>query len=320
MAATLAALALSAAGQEYPSRPIRLIVPFAPGGTTDLAARLLGEGLRERLGQPVVVENRPGGGSVIGVETVGRAAPDGYTLLFGESGGMAVVPAIKKKAPYDPVRDFSAIGFVAHSPHALAINSKLPVRSLAGFIDYAKARPGKLNYGSSGPGSPSHMITGLFALQAHLDMVDVPFKGGSQALPALIAGEIDMMIIGPTGLTPFVEAGQLRVLAQTGRTRHPLLSSVPTMAELGTAVTIGREIDVTSWFGIFGPVGVGRPIVSSLNRQITAVLAQPAVQKRLIEVGCEVQTMSPEAFAQFVAAENRKWAQVITAVGINRVD
>ncbi|MCC6197940.1 MAG: tripartite tricarboxylate transporter substrate binding protein [Burkholderiales bacterium] len=321
VAAVLAALALPAtAAQDYPSRPIRLIVPFPPGGTTDAAARVFAAALQERLGQPVVVDNRPGAGSIIGVEAVARAAPDGYTLLFGESGGMAVLPALKKKVPYDPVRDFTAIGFVARSPHVLVVNPKVPAHSLAEFIDYVKSRPGELYYGSAGYGAPGHIIMELLELQARINVIHVPFKGGGPALQALVAGEIDMMMMGPAGLTPRVDTGQLRALAQTGPTRHPMIPNVPTMRELGTDVMFGREVNVMSWFGVLGPARVAQPIVLRLNRDMAAVLAQPNVQKRLIDIGCEAEAMSPKAFTQFIGVENRKWAQVLAAAHIEQID
>ncbi|MCC6473288.1 MAG: tripartite tricarboxylate transporter substrate binding protein [Burkholderiales bacterium] len=313
-AAALAVTALSATAQEYPNRPLRLIVPVPPGGTTDTLARVVAPALQERLKQAVVVENRPGAGSVIGIEAVARSPADGYTLLFGGSDGMAVLPSVKKKVPYDPVKDLTSVGFLAFSPLVLVVNAKMPVKSFAEFVEYARARPGKLHYGSSGFGSILHMGMELIELQARVDAAHVPFQGGGPALQALVAGQLDLMMMGPTGMAQRAEAGQLRILGQTGSTRLAVLPNVPTMRELGT------EITVTSWFGVLGPAGLAQPIVLRLNREIASLLAQPAVQKRFIDVGCEPETMSPEAFSQFIAAENRKWVQVVKSARIELID
>lgn len=309
------ALAAVVQAQDYPSRPIRLIVPFPPGGTTDTLARVFSQFLQERIGQPVVIDNRGGAGSQIGVEAGARATPDGYTLLFGPADGLALLPVVKKKVPYDTAKDFTPIAFVARSPLAYTVNPKVPVNTLAELVAHAKAKPGALRFGSAGFGSILHLGMELLLVQARIDMLHVPYKGGGPALQDLIAGQIDMMSPGPVGIAKRAEAGQLRVLAQTGPTRHPLLPNAPTTAELGMA-----DVLVVSWFGVLGPAGLPQPIVDQLSREIAAVLDQPAVKKRFIDVGCEADKMSPAEFGQFIAAETRKWAGVVKAAGIQQQD
>ena len=307
------ALATAVHAQDYPSRPIRLIVPFPPGGTTDTLARVFSQFLQERIGQPIVIDNRGGAGSQIGVDAGAKAPADGYTLLFGPADGLSLLPAVKKKVPYDTAKDFTPIAFVARSPLAYAVNSKLPVNTLAELIAYARSKPGALRFGSAGFGSILHLGMELLRVDARIDMLHVPYKGGGPALQDLIAGQIEMMSPGPVGIAKRAEAGQLRALAQTGPTRHPLLPNVPTTAELGMP-----ELQVVSWFGVLGPAGLPQPIVDQLSREIAAVLDQPAVKKRFIDVGCEADNMSPAQFGQFIAAETRKWAGVVKAAGLQQ--
>ncbi len=309
------ALAAVVQAQDYPSRPVRLIVPFPPGGTTDTLARVFSQFLQERIGQPVVIDNRGGAGSQIGVEAGARATPDGYTLLFGPADGLSLLPAVKKKVPYDTAKDFTPIAFVARSPLAYAVSTKLPVNTLAELIAYAKAKPGALRFGSAGFGSILHLGMELLRVHVRLDMLHVPYKGGGPALQDLIAGQIDMMSAGPVGIAKRAEAGQLRILGQTGPTRHPLIPNVPTTTELGMP-----EVMVVSWFGILGPAGLPQPVVERLSKDVAAVVDLPTVKQRFIDVGCEADKMSPAEFGQFIAAETRKWAGVVKAAGIQQQD
>lgn len=311
----LFAIATAVRAQDYPNRPIRLIVPFPPGGTTDTLARVFSPALQERLGQPIVIDNRGGAGSQIGVEAGAKAAADGYTLLFGPADGLSLLPAVKKKLPYDALKDFTPVAFVARSPLAYSVSMKVPVKTLAELIDYAKSKPGTLHFGSAGFGSILHMGMELLRVHAKIDIVHVPYKGGGPALQDLIAGQVELVSAGPVGIAKRAEAGQLRILGQTGPTRHPLIPNVPTTTELGMP-----DVMVVSWFGIVGPAGLPQTIVDRLSRDVAAVLEQPAVKQRFIDVGCEAEQMSPSAFGQFIAAENRKWAEVVKAAGIEKQD
>ena len=297
--------------QDYPNRPIKLIIPFAPGGTTDLVGRIYAQALQERLGQPVLVDNRPGAGSQIGTDAGAKAVPDGYTLLFGPADGLSIIPAMKKKVPYDPNKDFTPISMVATSPMVFVVNAQVPANSLAELIAYAKARPDTIRYASAGVGSILHLTMALLGTNQGLQMVHVPYKGGGPALNDLIAGQVDMMAGGPATAAKHVDSGRVRILAQTGRSRHPMIAGAPTTAELGY-----RGIAVESWFGLLGPLGLPQPIVERLLRETNAVLDQAAVKQRFIDAGCIAAPAGPAEFAQFIAEENRKWSQVVKAAGI----
>jgi len=315
-AALLCAGALPAVhAQDYPNRPVRLIVPFPPGGTTDAIARVFAQYLQEKIGQAVVVDNRGGAGSQIGVEAGAKATPDGYTLLFGPADGLALLPVVKKKVPYDPIKDFTPIAFVARSPLAYAVNPNVPAKTLPEFIALAKSKPGALRFGSAGYGSILHLGMELLRVHAHIDILHVPYKGGGPALNDLLAGQIDIMSAGPVGIAKQAQAGRLRVLAQTGPTRHPLLPAIPTTKELGMP-----EMAVVSWFGLLGPAGLPQPIVDHMGKATAEVLDNPIVKERFINVGCEAEKMSAGEFGQFIAAENRKWAGVVKAAGLQLQD
>jgi len=301
----------SVCAQDYPNRSIRLIVPYPPGGTTDALGRVYAQALQERIGQAVVVDNRPGAGSQIGVEAVARAPADGYTLLFGPSDGLAVLPALKKRLPYDPLKDFTPIALVARSPLVFASGMHVPARTLGELVALAKSRPGMLRFGSAGLGSIQHVAMELLQVSAGVSLAHIPYKGGGPALNDLIGGQIDVVDPGPVGIAKRGEAGQLRVLAQTGPSRHPLLPHTPTTTELGMP-----DVVVVSWFGLLGPPGLPPSIVERLARETAAVLDQPAVVQRFIDVGCEASLLAPAEFAEFIAAENRKWARTVAAAKI----
>ena len=304
-----------AVAQDYPNRPIRLIVPYPPGGTTDALGRVFAQALQERIGQPVVVDNRAGAGSQIGVESGARAQPDGYTLLFGPSDGLAILPALKTRLPYDPHKDFTPIALLARSPLVFASGMHVPVKTLPEFVALAKAKPGALRFGSAGIGSIQHVAMELLRVSTGIELVHVPYKGGGPALTDLIGGQIDLVDPGPVGIAKRGEAGQLRVLAQTGPQRHPLLPNAPTTTELGMP-----EVLVVSWFGLLGPPGLPQSVVERLIKDTSAVLEQPALVQRFVDVGCEVSLLGPAAFAEFIAAEIRKWTRIVDAAKIPKQD
>jgi len=314
-ALVLAAAAPLALAQDYPNRPVRLVIPFPPGGTTDALGRVFAQALQERIGQPVVVDNRPGAGSQIGVDAVAKSSPDGYTLLLGPSDGLSIQPVLKKRIPYDPLKDFTPLALIARSPMVFAGSMKLPAKTLPEMVAYAKSNPGAVRFGSAGFGSIQHLTMELLRVSTGIDLVHVPYKGGGPALNDLIAGQIDLVAPGAVGIVPRAEAGQMRILAQTGPVRHALVPNVPTTTELGMP-----EVLVVSWFGVLGPAGVQQPIVDRLVREIAAVLDQPVVRQRFVDIGCEAALLSPSAFADFIAAENRKWAKIVAAAKIAQED
>src|SRR4051794_10138588 len=260
----------------YPSRAIRLIVPFPPGGSTDILARALGEKLSQGLGQPVVIDNRPGAGGSIGAEAAARAAPDGYTLMMGHLGTLAVNPAIYKNLPYDPVTSFAPVSLMAIVPSVLVVNPSLPVTSAAELIAYAKAHPGKLAYGSAGSGSTSHLTTEYFKLVTGTDILHVPYKGVGPMLTDLVSGQLSMGLNGAPAVMPHVNAGRLRALAVSGIRRLPALPQLPTLDESGV-----KGFDASGWYGIVAPTGTPRPAIERLNAEVRKIVAGPELRARL---------------------------------------
>ncbi len=312
VAVALATLAPAVPAQDYPSRPIRLIVTTPPGGLVDLLGRMLALPLGERLGQPVIVENRSGGTTSIGVEMVVRAPADGTMLLVGTS-EMTMLPALKKKYPYDPLRDMTPVALVANSWTVFAVNPKVPANTLPELISYAKTHPGAIRYGTNGIGSSLHIVVELLRMKTGIDIVHVPYKGGAQAAVDAVSGQIEMASLGIASSAP--RRSQLRLLAQTGPTRHPMLAEVPTTAELGMP-----EVTMNTWFGIMAPANLPPVIVARLERDIEPVTQDPAFKEKLFGIGCDVSWMSHAAFASYIADESRKWARVIPAVGIAQED
>ena len=301
--------------QSYPDRTIRFIVPYPPGSGTDIVARLLAQKLPEGLGQPVVIENRPGAGAIIGVEAVARAAPDGYTIGIADTGPLAINPALYSKLSYDPVRDFAPITLVANLPFILVVNPNLGVSSVSELIAQAKARPGQINYASVGNGSAVHLATELFKTRAGIDLTHVPYKGSAPALNGLLAGEASVMFVNLLSSMPHVKTGRLRALAAATPKRIAAVPDLPTIAEAGVP---GYEFE--AWFGVIAPAGTPPAIVQRLNKEIHAALAQPEVRERMLnQGGFEPVGSSAEEFAATIRREIERWGKLVQATGA-RVD
>lgn len=292
----------------WPERPITLVVPYTPGGVTDALARVVATALSERLKQPVVVDNRAGGGANIGAALVARANPDGYTLLMGSAATHAINVSLYKKLSYDPIKDFAPISLVAEVPNVLVVNPSVPVHSVKELIAYAKANPGRLNFGSSGAGGTIHLSGELFKSMAGVQMTHVPYKGSAPAVNDLLGGQIQVMF--DSSVVPYVKAGRLRALGVTSATRSSALPDVPTIAEAGLP---GYE--ATAWFGVLAPAGTPEPVVTKLNTEISAVLRDPAVTKWMVGQGFEAAGGTPADFATHIRKETAKWARVVKESG-----
>jgi tripartite-type tricarboxylate transporter receptor subunit TctC len=312
-AAVLVALSCAvapAAAQTYPAKTVRLIAPFAPGGATDVLARLAAQKLSERWGQTVITDNRVGAGGHIGAELAARAAPDGYTLLVAGT-PHAIGMTLYKKLAYDLVKDLAPANRIATYPSAIAVHPSLPAKNVKELIAIAKARPGQLNFGSAGVGSPNGLALELFQTMAKVKMVHIPYKGGSgQMVSELISGQVQLASIGLPPVMPYVKSGRLRVIAVTGMTRSDLLPQTPTVHESGLP-----GFDVTSWYGIFGPAALPKDIVAKLNADIAAILNAPDLKQRLDALGAEPGSMSVDAFNKYVREEVTKWAKVVKDSG-----
>jgi tripartite-type tricarboxylate transporter receptor subunit TctC len=296
--------------QTYPAKTVRLIAPFSPGGATDVLARLAAQKLSERWGQTVIVDNRVGAGGHIGAELAARAAPDGYTLLVAGT-PHAIGMTLYKKLPYDLVKDLVGANRIATYPSAIAIHPQLPVKNVKDLIALAKARPGQLNFGSAGVGSPNGLALELFQTMAKVKMAHIPYKGGSgQMVSELISGQVQLASIGLPPAMPHVKSGRLRVIAVTGKTRSELLPQVPTVDESGL-----RGFEVTSWYGIFGPAALPKDIVAKLNADVAAILGAADLKARLDTLGAEPGAMSVDAFNRYVRDEVTKWAKVVKDSG-----
>jgi len=299
-------LAEAAPAQIYPSKPIRLIVPFAAGGGNDNVARLVGKRLADSLGQPVVVDNRPGAGGVVGAELAAKSAPDGYTLFLGGVGSHAINPNLNEKLPYDPIRDFAPVELLAQAPLILVVHPSVPARDVAEFIAYARAHPGRLNFASNGNGSSSQLAAVMFDSMAGVDMVHVPYKGLSPALTDLLSGQVQLMFSSVVAILPHIKAGKLRALAVTGATRLASMPDLPTIAESGLP---GYE--ASSWYGILAPAGTPREIVAKLNAELSKALEQPEVRASLIAEGAEPAGGPPERFAAHIRTEKERLGKLI---------
>jgi tripartite-type tricarboxylate transporter receptor subunit TctC len=314
---TLVAAALfaaSAAGaQDYPNRLIRIIVPFGAGGPTDVFTRSLGEELRKSLGQPIVMENRPGAGTIIGTTEVARSAPDGYTLLM-ISATQTTVETLNPNKPYRLMRDFMPVAALMSSELVLVVPERSPVNTLKELIALAKANPGKLNYGSSGPGSNYHMAGELIKNLAGLDITHVPYKGSTGARADVISGQIDMMFDSVPTAAPTIEAGRLKALGTSGTVRSPILPNVPTIADAGIP-----GYDATIWIGVMAPAGTPKEIVELLNREINKILMRPDIQESWKRQGANTMMMSPQEFGAYIESEIERWGKLIKAnnIGIN---
>ena len=310
LGALLALFAVIASAQTYPTKPIRLVVPFPPGGATDILARDVAQKLTEAWGQQVIVDNRPGAGGNIGSELVAKSAPDGYTLEMGTVGTHAINASLYAKMPYDHVKDFAPVILVAGVPNVLVVNPAVPANSVAELIAYAKANPGKLNFASSGNGTSIHLSGELFKVMAGVQMTHVPYKGSSPALQDLLGGQVQLMFDNLPPSLPQIKAGKLRALAVTSLARAPALPDVPTMAEAGLP---GYE--ASSWFGVLAPAGTPPAIVAKLNAEIAKWLATPEAKEKLSKQGANAAGGTPEDFAKHIAAETAKWAKVVKDSG-----
>ncbi|HEX9462990.1 MAG TPA: tripartite tricarboxylate transporter substrate binding protein [Alphaproteobacteria bacterium] len=312
--AVLLTAALGGSGahaQVYPSHPIKFVVPYPAGGAADILARVVGQKLSEQLGQPVVIDNRPGAGTAIGSDLVAKAPPDGYTILMGTVSSHAINPALNTNVGYDPVKDFAPIAPVASLPFILDVHPAVPARSVAELIALAKAQPGKLNFASAGNGTSNHLAGELFKSMAGIDIVHVPYRGSAPALSDVIAGQVTMMFDLTITSLPQIEARQVRALAITTPKRSALAPDLPTVAESGLP---GYAVD--AWFGVFAPAGTPPPVVKRLNTETVAALKLPDVRERLASQGAEPLTGTSEEFAAYVRSEAAKWAKLVHDSGM----
>jgi tripartite-type tricarboxylate transporter receptor subunit TctC len=300
------ALAGMAQAQAYPSKPVRLVVPFPAGGATDVLARVISQKAAERLGQPIVVDNRPGAGGAIGSDFVAKAAPDGYTLLIATGSTHSIGPIVNARIPYDVERDFVPIALVADTASALVVPATLPVNNLAEFIALAKAKPGQLNFGSSGNGTNSHLSGEMFKAQAGVFITHIPYRGTGLVLTDMLSGQIQMLIDNFVTAQPHIRDGKLRVLGVTSLKRLPFAPDVPTLDEQGL-----KGFESTNWFGIYGPRDTPADVVAKVNAAYTQAVQDPEVQKRLQNLGATPMSGTPEDMAKVVAAETAKWRKLI---------
>jgi tripartite-type tricarboxylate transporter receptor subunit TctC len=311
---TAGALALPAAGlaDTYPSRTIRIVVPFPPGGPTDVTARVIAERLQARLGNTVIVESRPGGaGGTVGAKSVASSEPDGYTLLFALVGTLTIAPAIYKNSGYDPLKNFAPVAMVATGAQVLAIHPSVPAKTLKEFVAYAKANPGKVSYCSPGFGTQPHLLGEMFRTVTGANVIHVPYKGSAPAVTDLLAGQVQMMFDAPTTLAPHIKAGKLRGLSVSTDQRISVLPDVPTTAEAGFP-----QLAATLWGGIVAPAGTPAPVIAKLNEAVNAELKTDAMRASLARFALTPDIKSPQEFGAFLAAEVKKWREVVDKAGI----
>jgi tripartite-type tricarboxylate transporter receptor subunit TctC len=309
----LAVPVATAIAQAYPAKPIRMIVPFPPGGTSDIIGRTLGQKLSEAWGQPVIMDNRAGVAGSIGAAATAKAPPDGYTLVVGNVGPVAVNNSIYKSTGYDPLRDFTPIILAVTAPQIVVVHPSVPARTFKEFAALVKQHRGKINYGSSGPGSISHLAAELYKRMTSTDMLHVPFKGSALITIALLSGEVDVVFSDMAVVLPHVQAGKLRALAVTGLKPTPLVPDLPSVAESGVP-----GFNMTSWWGVLGPAGMQQPVVTRLNTELGRILRLPDVQKNFATLGVDATTSSPEEFAAFIKSEFAKYAKLIQDIGIEK--
>jgi tripartite-type tricarboxylate transporter receptor subunit TctC len=304
----MASSALAQAAANYPARPIKIVVPFAPGGTTDMLARLVGQRLTQSWGQPVVIENKPGAGATLGADIVAKSAPDGYTLLMGAA-HHTIAQNVYAKIPYHFDRDFAPITMVAMVPNMVVVNSEVPAKTIGEFIALAKTQPGKFNYGSAGAGTAHHLIGEMFKLRAGVDLVHVPYKGSSPAVADLLSGQVQLMFDTVTSGLPQVKAGKLRALAVTTAKRSSAMPDVPSLSE-----TALPGFDVGTWFGLLAPAATPPAIVQKLNAEIVKIIQQPDVRKQMLEAGSEPMGNSSQQMAAQIKAELEAFEAVVKQI------
>ena len=307
----LAALAFAATvhAQPYPNRPVKIIVPFGPGGFTDVAARILQKELAPALGQPIVIENRPGAGSTIGTDAVAKAAPDGYTLVM-ISTAHVISPHLYKQVPYDPLKDFTPVMKLAEGPYVLVVHPSLPVKSVAELVALAKAQPGTIDYASSGNGSAQHLVGALFTTMAGVKLNHVPYKGSNQAMNDVIGGQVKVSFVGVPNALPNLNNGKLKALGVSTAKRYAELPDVPSIAEAGVP-----GYDATIWLGLLAPPGTPRDVVLKINAEITRVLSNPEAKKLMASAGVDVATSTPEEFGALMRSELDRWGKVVRETG-----
>jgi tripartite-type tricarboxylate transporter receptor subunit TctC len=304
------AIAAPAFSQTFPSRPVRFVVPFAPGGSTDTLARTMGVKLAETLGQQVVVDNRTGGNGDIGMLTVAKAPPDGHTIVLGYIANLAIAPSLQTKMPYDPVKDFAPITQPASSPNVLTAHPSVQAKTLKELIALAKASPGKLSFASTGVASVGHLTGELINNLAGIKITHVPYKGSGQAVTDILGGHVNIMYSGFSSTIAHIKSGKLRALAVTGPKRSPALAEVPTIAEQGFP-----GVEATAWYGVLAPAGTPKPVVARLHGDLVKILKQPDVVQRLDGLGFEIVASTPEQFGAYIRSEIKKWAKVVKASG-----
>ena len=295
---------------DYPTRPVTLVVAFTPGGASDVLARILGRKLDQILGQPFVIDNRPGAGGNVAAEFVAHAAPDGYTLLAGNNAILATNAALYKKINFDPETDFAPIGLIGSQANILVVNPAVPARSMAELIALAKVNLGKLNFASSGHGLAAHLAGELFKTEAKIDIVHVPYKGAAPALQDVIAGHVQMMFATASSVVPHIKDGKVRALAVASLKRSAVLPDIPTIDELGI-----KNFDATTWHGLVAPARTPQEVIATLNRALGAALADPAVKTSLADLGVDLIGGTPEEFAAYIKSEVPKWTAIIKASG-----
>ena len=308
-ALALVSFALPAGAQQYPTRAIKIIVPFGPGGFTDVAARILQKELAPALGQPIVIENKPGAGSTIGTAEVSKAAPDGYTLAM-ISTAHVISPHLYKSIPYDPIKDFTPVMKLAEGPYVLVTHPSLPVKSVGELISLAKAQPNTIDYASSGNGSAQHLVGALFVTMAGAPLSHVPYKGSAQAMNDVLGGQVKVSFVGVPNALPNLASGKLRALAVSTRKRYADLPDVPTLEESGV-----RGYDATIWLGLLAPPGTPRDIIQKINASIVRILSTPDARKLMASAGVDVATSTPEEFGALMQSELDRWGKVVRETG-----
>jgi tripartite-type tricarboxylate transporter receptor subunit TctC len=301
----------AASAQQYPARPVRVLIPFTAGSAADIIARAMEPAMRGRLGQPLVIDNRGGAGGNIAAEMAAKATPDGHTIMMATIGTHAINYSLYSKLNFHPQRDFTPVGLVGESPNALVVNPKVPAATIQELIALAKAKPGGLNYGSSGSGTTVHLSAELFGVMTGTRMVHVPHKGAAEALASLLGGQTDLMFASLSSSIPLIRAGKLRAFAVTGAQRSPSIPELPTVAEAANL----QGYAASAWFGIVGPAGMPRAAVGALNKAALSSLEDAEVRKRLFNAGVEIRTSTPEEFARYIASEMQKWDKVVKASG-----
>ncbi|MBI3702568.1 MAG: tripartite tricarboxylate transporter substrate binding protein [Rhizobiales bacterium] len=310
LALIVASLPGVVAAETYPSRPIKLVVPFPPGGPNDIIARVIGQRMSELLGQQIVIDNRGGAGGVVGTDAVAKAAPDGYTIGICSAGAIAISASLVEKVPYDSTKDLTPITLVATVPELLVVPESLPVKTFQELVAMAKAQPGKLNFASSGPGSMPHLAGELLKINAKIDIVHVPYRGAAPAVNDLLGGQVQMVFLDTPVLLPHIKSGKFRALAVAAKERAPSVPDVPTMGELGLA-----SVDAENWYGMVGPANLPKDIVDKLNKAAADAMKSPEVIAKLSPQGAKLVGDSPEKFGAFIKSEIVKWGAVVKASG-----